>query len=113
MINFARLTRMCAALLFLSQTIPGISSAVVLNTIEEVDAYVFDVVENIRSSVEEIIQVPLDEQTFENTIRAWNRLTGRLAVALKTLNGIESQMTNEFHSFLNSEVFQNTSCRML
>jgi|GEM_PF-6812867 len=71
--NRTHLTSFLAAAISLSHAVLGMAYEVVFTTPEEVDAYVVHAVENIRNAVEQIVQIPSEEQTFDNTLRAWNR----------------------------------------
>jgi methyl coenzyme M reductase beta subunit len=101
--------RLLAAAVFLSQTILGASSEVILQTPEDVNAYLLQTVENIQNTVEKIVVISEEERTFENTLKEWNRLTDQLAVTFNALADNQySQAIQNFHSVINSEIFQNS-----
>lgn len=109
MINRARITCLCASMIFLSQTISGITSEVILTTAEEVQDYLYETIDKIQASVDMITQIPLDQRTFENTLQAWNLLAGKLEDTTNTLTSIENPaVMQDWYSFINSAVFQNT-----
>lgn len=79
---------------FISQLASGIVVAApepqsLLMTSKEVWEYANDVAENIRKTAESILSVPSDEQTFENTLRPWNRLSAQFSRNLRMLHTLE------------------------
>lgn len=55
-------------------------------TSREIEEYATDTVDNIRRVASAILSTPPDEQTFENTLRPWNRLSAQLSQDLEALN---------------------------
>jgi hypothetical protein len=104
--NRTHLTSFLAAVISLSHAVLGMAYEVVFTTSEEVDAYVVHTVENIRNAVEQIVQIPLDEQTFDNTLRAWNRLNDEITDCMQNLMSIEYPL-QDFQDYVNTEVFRN------
>src|ERR1700688_3550976 len=79
---------------FISQLASGIAIAAFepqspLMTSREVWEYANDVAENIRKTAESILSIPSDEQTFENTLKPWNRLSAQFSRNLRMLHALE------------------------
>ena len=89
-------------------------------TSREMEKYAIDIVEKINKTALIILSTPPDQQTFENTLRPWNRLSAQLAQDLDVLDALSkvdvsssvtaSQLYDELHAYL-FEVAQNSELR--
>ena len=87
-----------------------------LMTSKEISEYASGIAENIRKTAIAILCVPPGEQTFENTLRPWNRLSAQLAQDFNTLDALgkldspsdilASRISDNLHAYL-LEVTQN------
>jgi hypothetical protein len=114
------LTCILGSSILFSQLASGISVAsepqVFLTTDKEVQEYTNGIAENIRKTAEAILSIPHDQQTFENTLRPWNRLATQLTKDFNTLDvlgkldspsiTIASQVSADLQDYL-LEVTQN------
>ena len=90
------------------------------STSGEMENYAIDIVEKINKTALTILSTPLDQQTFENILRPWNRLSAQLAQDLDVLDALSkmdapssataSQIYDELHAYL-FEVNQNPELR--
>ncbi len=104
--NQCRFSSAFATVIFVLQAILGVSGEAVSKTAEEIESYVYHGIDHIRSLSEEIVQVPQEEQTFENTLRAWNRLRRKYADIMHAA-AADPQIAQEFYALMNDEVFHN------
>lgn len=87
---------------------------------EEVEKHATDLVENIHNIAVNILSVPPEEQTFENTLKPWNRLSAELSQGLDALNALSNldlsssatavEVYNKLQAYL-LEVTQNPELR--
>ncbi|MGE5196267.1 MAG: endonuclease/exonuclease/phosphatase family protein [Anaerolineae bacterium] len=54
----------------------------------EIQEYTREITQNVYQIIEKILSIPADQQTFENTLRPWNRLKGDLASSFNQLNAL-------------------------
>ena len=83
----------------------------------EVQEYVREIVKHINQTAEKILSIPSDLQTFENTLRPWNRLSAELISNFNHLNALAEEPSfsstavlefiEDLHAFL-MEVSQNS-----
>jgi hypothetical protein len=95
---------------------PGAS----FTTSGEIEKYAIDTVEKIRKTALTILSISSDQQTFENTLRPWSRLSAQLSQDLDALNELSkldfpfsttaSQVSDGLHAYL-LEVDQNPELR--
>ena len=108
MIHRTHLTCLCTIIICLSQTISGTSSEITFNSVEEVMVFLNKKVKNTRAAIEKIVQIPLEERTFQNTIKAWNELVHELRNTAIIMASIDYPvMVQHWHTFVGSAVFQN------
>ncbi len=74
----------------LLQLTPGLSFAnelrYFMDPSKEIEAQAYSLTEQIQTTASSILSIPTNNQTFENTIRPWSRLSAQLKQDLKTLN---------------------------
>jgi endonuclease/exonuclease/phosphatase family metal-dependent hydrolase len=106
---------MLGSAVFITQLASGIAVAASerqssLISSSEIQEYASDVAENIRKRAEAILSVPFDQQTFENTLKPWNRLSAQLFQDFNTLDALAkpslpsiaaaSQALDELYAYL-------------
>ncbi len=74
------------------------------------EQYAQDAVDNIQKTAAAILDVPVEEQTFENTLRPWIRLSEKLVQKFDELSELDqqkaSQISDYVHEYL-AEVARN------
>lgn len=88
----SQFARILGSAIFISQLTLNASAREELRvsfaTSREIEEYATDTVENIRRVACTILSTPSDEQTFENTLRPWNRLSAQLSQDLDDLHAL-------------------------
>lgn len=86
------LTCILGSAVFISQLALNVSVAAEprasFATSTEIEKYAIDTVENIRKTAFTILSTPPNEQTFENILRPWNRLSAQLSQDLDALHAL-------------------------
>lgn len=97
-------------ILQVTQNAPVVAqSKISFATCEEIEVYAIDVAETISKTALDILSIPSDQRTFENTIIPWNRLSARLSGQLDVLYAhsnldyplsvVASQFANELYAY--------------
>ncbi|MBI3236923.1 MAG: endonuclease/exonuclease/phosphatase family protein [Chlamydiales bacterium] len=85
-------TRVLGSAIFISQLALNASVAeeprASFATSREIERYAVDTIEKIHRTAVDILSTPSGEQTFENTLRPWNRLSAQLSQDLDALNAL-------------------------
>ena len=104
----ALFTNLFAFVIFAFHNVSGMAYEIILNTFEDIEAYTFASFEKIQKKAKSIVEVPFEQQTFENILRPWNQITDELTEIINTLKPIENfQIVQDLYSGLNAEIFQN------
>lgn len=112
MLRLTCLLRLAITAFLLYQSVPGMTRERTSTSLKEVENYVLLSCEKVCRTVDDIVEIPLSERTFENTFGKWADVAEEIAFTMRALDTDEyAQYAHDYYCFLRDEVFENVTLR--